>query len=33
VELNGERGFIARLDKINGQWSKTSSCGGWYMPE
>jgi hypothetical protein len=33
VELNGERGFIARLDKINGQWSKTASCGGWYMPE
>jgi hypothetical protein len=33
VELNGERGFIARLDKINGQWSKTASCGSWYMPE
>lgn len=33
VELNGERGFIVRLDKINGQWSKTSRCGNWYMPE
>jgi hypothetical protein len=33
VELNGERGFIARLDKIDGRWSKTSSCGSWYMPE
>src|SRR6187399_3398352 len=33
VELNGERGFIARLDKINGQWSKTASCGSWYMPQ
>jgi len=32
VELSGERGFIVRLDKINGQWSKTSKCGGWYMP-
>ena len=33
VELNGERGFIVRLDKINGQWSKTARCGSWYMPE
>lgn len=33
VELNGERGFIARLDKVDGRWSKTSSCGSWYMPE
>jgi hypothetical protein len=33
VELNGERGFIARLDKINGRWSKTARCGSWYMPE
>jgi hypothetical protein len=33
VELNGERGFIVRLDKIDGQWSKTSRCGNWYMPE
>ena len=33
VELNGERGFIVRLDKVNGQWSKASRCGSWYMPE
>ena len=33
VELNGERGFIVRLDKIGGRWNKTSRCGGWYMPE
>ena len=33
VELSGERGFIVRLDKIDGQWSKTSRCGSWYMPE
>lgn len=33
VELNGERGFIVRLDKIDGEWSKTSRCGSWYMPE
>lgn len=32
VELSGERGFIVRLDKINGQWSKTAKCGSWYMP-
>lgn len=33
VELNGERGFIVRLDKIDGQWNKASKCGSWYMPE
>jgi len=34
VELNGERGFIARLDKTSGgQWSRASRCGGWYMPQ
>ena len=33
VELNGERGFIVRLDKVDGQWSKASRCGSWYMPE
>ena len=33
VELNGERGFIVRLDKIDGRWNKTSRCGSWYMPE
>jgi hypothetical protein len=33
VELNGERGFIVRLDKVDGEWSKASRCGSWYMPE
>jgi hypothetical protein len=33
VELNGERGAIVRLDKVDGQWSRTSKCGGWYMPQ
>jgi len=33
VELNGERGHIARLDKVAGQWSRTSRCGAWYIPE
>lgn len=33
VELNGERGSIVRLDKVGGQWNRTSRCGGWYMPE
>lgn len=33
VELNGERGSIVGLDKVNGAWNKTSRCGGWYMPQ
>jgi hypothetical protein len=33
VELNGERGSIVRLDKVGGEWSRTSRCGGWYMPQ
>jgi hypothetical protein len=33
VELNGERGSVARLDKIDGEWKRTSRCGAWYMPE
>jgi hypothetical protein len=33
VELNGERGFIARMDKASGQWNRSSRCGGWYMPQ
>jgi len=32
VELNGERGAIVRLDKVDGAWNRTSKCGGWYMP-
>lgn len=33
VELNGERGSIVGMDKVGGQWSRTSRCGGWYMPQ
>ena len=33
VELNGARGFIVRLDKVDGRWNKTSKCAGWYIPE
>ena len=33
VELNGDRGSIVRLDKIEGRWTKTSRCAGWYMPD
>lgn len=32
VELSGARGSIVRLDKVDGQWSKTSKCAGWYIP-
>ena len=32
VELNSERGSIARLDKVGGEWKMTSRCAGWYMP-
>ncbi len=31
VELNGERGSIVRLDKVDGRWDRTYKCGGWYM--
>lgn len=33
IELNGERGSIARLEKVDGEWKRTSRCGAWYMPE
>ena len=33
VNLNGMSGAVLRLDKIEGQWSKTARCGGWYKPE
>jgi len=33
IELNGERGSIVRLDKIEGEWKRSSRCGAWYMPE
>jgi hypothetical protein len=33
VDLNGSTGALMRLDKINGQWSKTARCGGWIKTE
>ncbi|MEO8017112.1 MAG: hypothetical protein ABI769_04815 [Pseudomonadota bacterium] len=33
MELNGVRGSIVRLDKVDGHWKKASSCAGWYKPE
>ena len=33
VELNGSRGAVMRLDKINGEWTKTSRCGAWVKSE
>jgi hypothetical protein len=33
VELNGSRGAVMRLDKINGKWTKTSRCGAWVKSE
>jgi hypothetical protein len=33
IELNSERGSIARLDKVEGEWKMTSRCAGWYMPK
>lgn len=29
ADLNGESGAIYRVDKVNGEWSKTARCGGW----
>ena len=33
IELNGERGGIVRLDKVDGKWDRTYKCGGWYMQQ
>jgi hypothetical protein len=33
VELNGARGAIVELAKVDEQWTKTSKCAGWYIPE
>jgi hypothetical protein len=33
VELNGSSGAVMRLDKIDGEWKKTSRCGGWLKTE
>jgi hypothetical protein len=29
VDLNGSTGAVMRLDKVNGEWSKSARCGGW----
>lgn len=33
VDFNGMSGAVMRLDKIEGQWSKTARCGGWFRTE
>jgi len=33
VNLNGSTGAVMRLDKVNGQWSKTARCAGWIKTE
>lgn len=33
VEVNSERGYIARLDKTAEGWKLASRCAGWYMPK
>ena len=33
VELNGKAGAVMRLDKVGGEWKKTSRCGGWVKYE
>jgi hypothetical protein len=33
VDLNGKSGAVMRLDKIEGGWSKTARCGGWFRTE
>jgi hypothetical protein len=29
ADLNGESGALYKLDKVNGEWSRTARCGGW----
>jgi hypothetical protein len=33
VEVNSERGYLARLDKTPQGWKLASRCAGWYMPK
>jgi len=33
VDFNGMSGAVLRFDKIEGQWSKTARCGGWFRTE
>ena len=29
ADLNGESGAVFRMDKVNGEWTRTERCGGW----
>jgi hypothetical protein len=29
ADLDGESGALYKLDKVNGEWSRTERCGGW----
>jgi hypothetical protein len=29
VDLNGQRGGLMRVDKIDGRWQKAARCAGW----
>jgi len=33
VDQNGETGALMRLDKVDGQWTKSARCGGWIKSE
>jgi len=33
IDQNGETGALMRLEKVNGQWSKTARCAGWIKTE
>jgi hypothetical protein len=33
VDLNGVTGAVMRLDKVGGEWNKTSRCAGWVKAE
>jgi hypothetical protein len=33
VELNGSSGAVMGLEKVAGEWKKTSRCGGWMKSE
>jgi hypothetical protein len=33
VDLDGAKGAIYRMDKVNGEWAKTARCGGWLKTE
>lgn len=29
VDLNGQKGSLVRVDKVDGQWRKAARCAGW----